>query len=760
MLSLSGSLFAYEGVLVARDYHDPRQFHYFPKHPHLAVDEHGRPAIRLLVFKEDLDDLPPEREHAAGWLIFDTSLAWPEETLQKVARRIEEDLDLDGPARLVPLSFKNGTTRLLFLDRSTTPPDGDPPPGGEPPRQDWVTFLEASGIPSYYGENRAVFSVMLSKRAVEMVLGAFEGFMPAGIIYDLGFVGIQRGFNVHATAHWEEVYHYLSNRFQLDVLVFDTDVQSVVEELISKQVIKIEAVSEDEGMEGELSAVRKQVQELVLDRFFKPAPNPNEPPDRSIPDGIVDVARDLRDLGSAVTGGFTRREVDASELRSIEVDYTVDRAVERRIAPQAHLSLFFEDFALSRDQVVTVVTGDDDLWRELELSVTANADFEGDGLFGVNVDVAYGQPGTGGTPGPDSRLWSTLFTRSGEVAKKSAWYDPDVGNRFQYRYQPLFSSGAVDGPELALDSGWQQSQGNVVVITPRELYRQRRVEFQLAKSFPFELYPQVHVQLAYTDQNSGWSHQHGSLLDADHLSAEHTFRIHHDASAELTYRLTFAHAGGPVRSDWMRSSDELILVADPRPNLFTVRAVVAGDRSKLDQLILDFEYEDAPAEILETKTLVINQRNLGDPHAWTFPRADPSRHRYTYSQTLIDTDGNLLTTGRVQDDRAVLPVGVVYAKRWDVQPELVGPSLAANGLEKVKLRLRYEDLTNGYRADKELVFSEPGRGESWHLELRDPAAREYTYEVRYVLQTGFERKLGPLSSSDTFLMIPSTPPVP
>jgi hypothetical protein len=761
MMYLHPPFFMYEGVPVVPDYDDPRQFYYFPNRPHLAVDEQNRPAIRFLIYKENLDEIKPEEEHAAGFLVFDTSLAWPEQTLSKVAKKIQQDRNLDEPARLAPLLYKKGTCRLVFLDRSTPKPDDKPeePATGDtpPPPEKWVTFLETSGVPSLYGENRAIFSAVLTKKATALLFGAFEGFVPAGVIYDLDFVGMQRAFNVHVTADWEQVYHHFQEGTSIDVFFFSSQVEKIVDDLIDKKVIKFEASLEgvgDEAMEGEFNAVRKELQQFVLDKFFKPQPNPNKPDDHPVTDTLVDFARDLRNLGSPISAGYTRRELDMTEIRTIDIDYTVSRAVERKIAPQAHISLFFEDFNLTRDQVVTVVNGSDDFWKEVEFNVAANADFDGDGLFGVNVDVSYGADDP---EDPDAETWSFLLDKGKTQVKKAAWFAPEVGHQYHYRYDVVFSPAAVPGPDQPLKSGWRQDSGNVVVVTPRELYHKRRIEAQMVQKFPYEVYPQVHVQIRYADPQTGWRHEDGGLLDAKEPRRVFTFRTRRDAPADVEYRLTYLRASGPIETPWKTSAAELVLVPDPRP-LFRVHVLVAGDRSKIQELIVDFRYEDPDNEVFETGMLRINQTTMNDAHEWSFPPADPRKHRYSYSQTLLDTDGNIITTGWLQGEKNTVAVGVLYVKRWDVQPELVGPPLSDNGVEAVKLSLRYHDEANDYSAEKEIRFSQVGPGEVWQLQLKDASLRSYTYQIVYVLTTGFERKVGPLSSNDTFLMVSSVPP--
>lgn len=755
MLALNSSAHVVEGVPLVPDFHDPYQYWCLPNRPHLAVDEHNRPAIRFLVFKENLDDLPPDQEHAAAFLVFDTSIGWPKETLDKAARKLQRQLNLDRPPRISPVLCRRSSVRLVFLDRSTTPDtDGQPAPDGDPPPELWVPLLETSGTSSGYGEYRAVFAAMLTKKAAALVLGAFEGFIPAGVIYTIDLVGMQRAFNVHASVDWEQVYTYLRERFQLDVFFVTADVDTIVQELEERQVIKLEASLEGvgpEAMEGEFNAVRKQLQEFILDKFFKPQPSPDEPVDASLPDRVVDFAQDMRNLGSLVSAGYTLKDLSTTEVRSADIDYTVARAVERTIAPQGHLSLFFEDYALTRDQVVTVVDGNDDLWREVELKVVANADFHGDGLAGVGVDIGYGK----GADGAPDRIWSFLLDPANTVVTKAAWYDPEVGDRFQYRYRAYFSPDAVEGPEPSVGSGWVQEQGSLLMVSPAKLYQTRRVEVELSRTLPLALFPEVRAELRYHDPLTGWSHQETGMLNADTRRWEHAFRTRHGAPAELEYRLLYAGVDGHMQTDWLTSSDELIVVDDPRTDLFTVLLVLGGDRAKISDLFVNFRYDDRDGVEQARGRVLINQQNLAGPHEWTFSRVDPGWQRYWYSQTMVDTDGNVTTTGWVQDDRATLPVGMVHAKRWTVHPEVFGPPLGDNGLERIKLDLEYVD--GPYRVEKALEFSAPGKGESWQLELKDPAVRDYRYRASYVFPNGQERRRSG-TSSDTFLLVSSVPP--
>src|SRR4051794_26715181 len=97
MLDLRPPWFLINGVLCAPDTVDETQYYFFPSSPHLARSEDGRPAVRLMVYRERLSPLPPGEDEAAGFLVLDTSLDWPPETLADVARKLRTQRGLSAP---------------------------------------------------------------------------------------------------------------------------------------------------------------------------------------------------------------------------------------------------------------------------------------------------------------------------------------------------------------------------------------------------------------------------------------------------------------------------------------------------------------------------------------------------------------------------------------------------------------------------------------------------------------------------------------
>lgn len=774
MLNLAGSWSLIDGVMVGSDTVDPLQYYYFPSSPHLAKDEQGRPAIRLMIYREDLEELPAGHDDMTGFLVLDTALDWPPEKLTKVGRKLQTQQQLPGAPRLVPVPFTAGTVQFYVLNKQSELPStegGGPVDGGgavdgggpaEPVRDEWVPSLLAAGMPALYSDNRAMLSAELSKKAAAVIDGSFNGFMPVGVVYQLTYVGMQPAFNVRVEANWEQVYKFMSERTDARFLWFSSDVEKVVDDLVDTKVITFKGTIEgvgDEGMEGQFNEVRKLLQGWVFDTFFDPVPNPDQVDPHAAENRVLDFLSDLRTVGSPIGVGYTRRELEMTEVRSLSVDYSVARAVERKIAPQGHLSVIFADAGITRDQVVTEIHGDDDRWRDLDFTITAAADFGPAALAKIDVSVWYGDS-PDHVPPPNADIWTASLDAQHPVVQRSAWFKPEVGTSFLYRYVGIFSPQAVVGEGVTLDSGWRRGEGARLTVVPDELYTDRKVAFELSRLLPGELFPEVQVRLRYADPVTGWVYRDAGLLSADTKSVPFQFRTRQGGPAELGYQLSYSQRGDdPVETEWRTTEEPLVVVGDPRRNLFTVRVLVGGDLTRIRLLVLDLAYEDAGEQIFEEEKLQLDGAQLSLSHEWTFHRAVPERKRYSYFQTLIDIDGNVSTTGWVQDDRPTLIVGEVYARQWSVRPQLVGPALSEHNLAAVKLRLHYEDRTHALELDSEVVFTAIGPSEPWKLDLKDPGLRDYSYTVTYVTNTGVERTVGTRFASDTFLMISSVPPL-
>lgn len=792
MLRLGPPYYIFEGVTVMGDAHDPLQYYYFPNAPHVPVDDEGRPAMRFIAYKEAQEEVAAGEEDLTGFFFFDTVLSWPEATLKKVKKAVEDSLkDETGEEveiRLGPLPYRRGGVQLSFLDETTReivlpPPEPDPnnPPAQPPEPQTetvpaWVPFLRTSGTPSLYGENRAVFSAELNRKATKLLFGAFEGLIPASVFYTLEYVGQMRAYNVKVSADWEQAYHFVQNRFSGNFVFFSVEIDKVVAELEEAKIVTIEAELDttatdidNEKLEEEFQDVRKELQELVLETFFEPVTNPHEqtPEGQSEADRKVDTLQRTHMLAHGIPQvGFTRRELNVTELRSIDVDFTVKRAVTRRIYPQAHIHVFFEDLGVTRDDLVTVVDGADDIWAKTDFQATCVADFAGSGIDTIALDVQYVKevdfiPAPNAedeTEGQANRLWSFLFKTGDEVFKKSAWFDPEIGPKLFYRYRIFFKPNAIPGPASLLETQWKQIESQQIVVDAAQLFERQEINIDVVDNFPWDRYPNIFLRVRYNDPVSSWLHEDAKLLSKDDNAYSSAFRQRPNDGIEPEYSIQYLRNDNEViETAWEPVDRGLTVIRNPDPKELTITFVVSP-ATVLGLLILDLRYEDPENNVHESKTLMFTGDTAYLPQTWAIPWKDVTKRRFLMAQTIIDAQHNIVQTGMVEAEGTTQVLGDIFARSMEVQPKLIGPELGPQGISKIVLHLKYEDAANGVLKETLHEFSAPGDAPTWKVMLKDASLRSYTYELTYVLETGFTQSSGVQTSRDRFLILSSQLP--
>ncbi len=74
------------------------------------------------------------------------------------------------------------------------------------------------------------------------------------------------------------------------------------------------------------------------------------------------------------------------------------------------------------------------------------------------------------------------------------------------------------------------------------------------------------------------------------------------------------------------------------------------------------------------------------------------------------------------------------------------------------VQLRYNDEENGVTKEDTATFTSLGDTFTWIVQLKDPARRDYTYEISYELQDGFRVRQGPLTARVSELAISTRVP--
>jgi hypothetical protein len=741
-------------LYVFPDFSDPEQFFYAPNFPRIASMEDGSPAIRLLIYRENLDEIDVDDEEAIAFLSLDVDLAWPPELIEEAASALRVQDQLARKPRLTPIFFREGSVKLMLLD-AATPEEGAAP--GTETKTEFVTKIMGAGSPSLYGDNRAIFQASLSKKGAAALSGALDGVTPIGVVYSLTFAGLQPAFNIRAKVDWQKVYDHFSEQKHLDLMFVEVDIQKSIDTLIENKSIEFEVTVEgigSEGMDSEREQVMNSVRQMIFDQFFEATFEREDRAGDSTADNIVDTLTHIARNGLTLGVGYTyrRKEVKVEQLRTLNLDWTARRAAERTIYPQAHMHNLLTGSNITRDQLITVVDGADARWKILPFEVMAAAAWEADGIAGITVDVEYDDADSG-----EVRAFSVFLDKDKPKITKRDWMDRTSGSGFRYRYEVVFQDSDVPGPEPKVDSGpnWLENEGTALVVHPRMLYDSVQLEVTAIPSFPFDRWPAVQAVVRYRSDDGRFEHYADAVLTQTAKPFQTRFRIDKQVGGQREIRLTYIGATGErVETPWMPMPQDQWVVDDPHPNKLVVRAIVAGDRKNIANLLVDLEYSDFANDIHETGSMDFAGEKLAQTQSWTVNLADPTQRRYRYRMTLVTATGEFMQTGWIGTDAPSLPVGEMYVKRLTVE---VNTGELARGIEAIEVTLAYDDPLGDLNESKTFRLGANARAE-WQVNLRDASLRAYSMTTKWISSDGFDRRVGPTFHSDTYVVIPGGPP--
>lgn len=736
------------------DFSDKRQFYYLPNFPRIAEMEDGSPAIRLLIFRNELDEVDPKSEDAVAFLSLDVDLRWDPDLIETARSAIRLEDQLDDKPRLTPIFFRQGSVKLMLLDAVSPEEGAERRPEGQP--SEFVTKIMGAGSPSLYGDNRAIFQASLTKNGAAALSGALDGVTPIGVVYSLTFAGLQPAFNIRAKVDWTKIQDHFSEQKHADFLFYESDIQKAIDKFRDEKVITFETTVEGvgaEAMDAEREQAMASIRQMIFDKFFEATFKRETAAGDSTADNVVSTLTHIHQNALTLGMGYTykRKEVHVEELRSLDIDWTARKAAERTIYPQAHMHNLLVDSAISKDKLVTIVDGSDAIWKSQPFEVHTSADWDGDGIVGVSIHIEYDDPKTGA-----ERSWGAFLTKEKDKALHRDWMDRTEGNTFRYKYEVVFNT-KTPGPRPKIDSGpqWLNHEGTVLVVHPRELYETLELEVGVVPKFPFERWPAVQAILRYRTEDGSFEHYEDGVLKSGNDRFTTRFRIDKNIPGTREVSLHYIGASGEqVDTGWMPMPQDQWVVEDPHNADLVVSAVVTGKRENIANLLVDLEYEDEASGIHETGHLAFDSDNINKRLTWTVSRADPKRNRYRYRMTLVTKDGDFVQTGWIMTDAPSIPVGEVYVRQLTVQVEVgqLGP-----GVEAILVELAYNEGT--VNETRQLRLSGNSHAE-WQVKLQDAGKRDYRVTTTWLKSDGFNVKVGPNITSATYLPIPGSPPEP
>ena len=155
---------------------------------------------------------------------------------------------------------------------------------GEGAATSGVSFFEevmGASSPSLVGDNRAVFSLVLSQEGSTLVERSLEGgFSPVGVVYELSALALRPAFQVRLVAEYSRVYEHFEVQVGLRARVGRTatavEIGDAYQRLVEEGAIHVEVLefTDDADLKARSQAALEWFKGEVTKEFFQTALQP------------------------------------------------------------------------------------------------------------------------------------------------------------------------------------------------------------------------------------------------------------------------------------------------------------------------------------------------------------------------------------------------------------------------------------------------------------------------------------------------------
>ncbi len=754
MLLLDARTRVIDGITVFPDHADPEMWYYMPTAPHLSVVQDAaagveRPQFLLIGYRGDAG--------TGGFLEFDVNVGAPQDVLDAVARKIADAEHLARAPSLAPVPLVDGSVRLMMLGKSsaslnpTPTPSPSPTPAPTPAGPEFVLAIDNYAKPALYGDNQAAFSVRLDAAGYQTVLNCLDAqIMPAAVIYSLDFLGLRPAYSIRIAVDWDRVQHHLDDHFGASFLVFSTEIDKAVDELVDKRVIDLQAdtfVAEGADSSGVIDrrdAALAQVRAMITDTFFTSSIPPWTPEKKSDWEKAVDAAAKFAAAGviAGATGGtggvaafsFKHTDITRIDRKQLNVNFAERVTVRKSIYPQGHLAGLFAPVGgstLPREDFVREVTLDSDWFRNRTINFSTNADFDTSGIERVTVRADYA-----------GRVKNVNLTKGTPTATLTWLSATENGRRVEaidcipevwfQDWNALERPASLAGPVERRDD-------NEYRVRVGDLFSIDQVTVR-AEGVPWDRYNAIVVELRHEGAPSPSDgarrvRQHDTLrLDKDNATLTWPMFVLPGQDNGFEVRITYHEAdGGAVVREWQRWVDDDVTLRDPYPSRRAVEFRPALDWDQVAQAYIDCRYEDPSNAILEEQSLTLMK---GSPNpTFTVALHDPTRRAVSYKVSISYLDGRFEEQPTSMTEERAIPVRTGAKGRMIVTIH-APDNFAQTSLKQVTVELRFDDLAGGTHAADTVTLDGPDARGRFEYTYSDEAARRYEYCATFLYANG------------------------
>jgi hypothetical protein len=276
--------------------------------------------------------------------------------------------------------------------------------------------------------------------------------------------------------------------------------------------------------------------------------------------------------------------------------------------------------------------------------------------------------------------------------------------------------------------------GESQALEPRDLFSLETIPVLTLPSFPFDRYPQVDVQLRYTDAAHAIRQDDVVRLTKEQPNgAWQRFLVGPPAApimAKVIYR-ALDHRDRETPFEPLARPQ--VDVPDPFPQRLKVSIVPALDFTRVDRAFVDLEYDDEANRVRVEDSIEIAPNQAVRP--FIVDRVNPRLGRVRYKIAILMKDSTLFEG----------PWSTTLSSRIFVRADLKGhravtlnapANFTAVGLERVTVEARAKDEIAGLAFADRFDFTAPGSTATFEFDFVDPVSDAFELKVKLLFRNG------------------------
>jgi hypothetical protein len=434
-----------------------------------------------------------------------------------------------------------------------------------------------------------------------------------------------------------------------------------------------------------------------------------------------------------------KRTVTTNKISDVTINFTAMQVTSVEVHPQANMQSLvsqgfnWDDYAIEADT-------DDPFFRQLNLTIQVNADFENLPIFSVDVSIDY-PPWTA-----RHGVQTFSFRKADDIGKFTAFIE-DNSTKFKYSYVVNYK-----GESRVFTSRPLDHEGNDLKINIDELGLWL-VDVEVG-DMNFEQVGSAVLTLEHPEVEPGVPPVCRFQIDKDHKKFEVKELLLRPAQPYTATIKYFMKDGREYVRELPNQKGQRFYVDDPFSATRVVQLRTRGDfERRIDTIFVDLTYDDERNGYRQTSSMALSKdKRFAD---WSFPVVDERAGKVTYHAITTFKDGTSSDSGEQPLSGTTLLLGEDTAT---LSVTLIPDLIDWNAVKLATIELHYTDAEHSIDERESFTFRKGSPEVTWELAIRDRSKNTYEWTAKFFMADGSRKELastGPVTDEDFIIELPA-----